>query len=309
MLVVGAVAALCAPAAAFAGGASAPSPSGGTEYGAPVSSSRPVDKRPVAAVFRVTPASLREGTLPRVRLRVRQRGVRRVVARIVAWPLRGSGGRVVRVELGSIATNRLVTVRWPDGTRLPAGRYVVRLHARDAEGDTLARRASASGRAALTVRPAPVPVQSPVAPVTPGGVFPVAGAYSLGGEGSSFGADRGTHSHQGHDISAAEGTPVVAPVAGTIAARDYQADGAGFYYVLAGGDGRHYFFAHCQKDTFTVDEGATVAAGQQLCRVGNTGRSSGPHLHFEIWLGGWRAGKDSHPVDPLPQLQSWARGR
>jgi murein DD-endopeptidase MepM/ murein hydrolase activator NlpD len=70
-------------------------------------------------------------------------------------------------------------------------------------------------------------------------------------------------------------------------------------------DGRSFFFAHCQKDTFAVTVGQAVAAGQQLCRVGHTGDASGPHLHFEIWLGGWRRDKTSAPVDPLPQLQAW----
>ena len=51
--------------------------------------------------------------------------------------------------------------------------------------------------------------------------------------------------------------------------------------------------------------GQAVAAGQQLCRVGQTGDATGPHLHFEIWIGGWRRDKASVPVDPLAQLQAW----
>jgi murein DD-endopeptidase MepM/ murein hydrolase activator NlpD len=47
-----------------------------------------------------------------------------------------------------------------------------------------------------------------------------------------------------------------------------------------------------------------VSTGQPLAQVGNTGSSSGPHLHFEVWVGSWHAG--GQPVDPLPLLQQWA---
>ncbi len=48
------------------------------------------------------------------------------------------------------------------------------------------------------------------------------------------------------------------------------------------------------------------ARGQPLCAVGTTGRSSAPHLHFELWPNGWRRGaEDSAPVDPLAQLTAW----
>jgi murein DD-endopeptidase MepM/ murein hydrolase activator NlpD len=145
-------------------------------------------------------------------------------------------------------------------------------------------------------------------PVTAGGVFPVQGPHSFGGDDARFGAARNGHTHEGQDVIAAEGTPVVAPLAGVIVARDYQAGSAGFYLTEDAADGRSFFFAHCQKDTFAVEVGQAVAAGQQLCRVGHTGDASGPHLHFEIWLGGWRRGPDSRPVDPLPQLQLWDAG-
>jgi murein DD-endopeptidase MepM/ murein hydrolase activator NlpD len=144
----------------------------------------------------------------------------------------------------------------------------------------------------------------PAPPPTPG-IFPVQGPHSFGGNDALFGAPRSSHIHEGQDIVAAEGQPVVAPVAGNIVKRAYQASGAGFYLVQDSPDGRSFFYAHCQKDTFAVEEGQAVAAGQQLCRVGRTGSASGPHLHFEIWVGGWRRDAGSAPVDPLAQLQAW----
>jgi murein DD-endopeptidase MepM/ murein hydrolase activator NlpD len=98
----------------------------------------------------------------------------------------------------------------------------------------------------------------------------------------------------------------VAPYAGTVSSTSFQASGAGEYVVLAGVDGRSYFFAHCIRHSTVVAEHAAVAAGQQLCQVGSTGTASGSHLHFEIWSVGWRIA-GGFPIDPLPELRAWAR--
>jgi hypothetical protein len=134
--------------------------------------------------------------------------------------------------------------------------------------------------------------------------FPIAGSFDWGGEGSRFGAEREGHSHLGHDLAAAEGTPVVAPRGGLVEAVQYQAEGAGHYVVLDGDDEDHdYVFMHLRSDSITVEAGDRVPTGQRIAEVGNTGRSTAPHLHFEIWVGGWFAG--GRPIDPLPLLQSW----
>ncbi len=138
--------------------------------------------------------------------------------------------------------------------------------------------------------------------------LPIAGAYTFAGPGGGFGADRGTYSHQGQDLGAAEGTPVVAPIAGTVRQTAYQEAGAGEYVVLDGSDGRSYFFAHCVRGSTAVQAGQRVARAARLCGVGSTGRSSGPHLHFEIWTPGWRT-PGSQPIDPGPILRAWEQGR
>jgi murein DD-endopeptidase MepM/ murein hydrolase activator NlpD len=145
------------------------------------------------------------------------------------------------------------------------------------------------------------------APVLPAGdhVFPVAGTYSLGGDEARFGARRGGHTHQGQDISAARGTPVVAPYAGTIAWVRYQRAGAGHYVVLRADDERDYVFMHLRRGSIPVVAAQRVAAGDQIGEVGKTGRSFGAHLHFEVWVGGWYE-KGGEPVDPLPLLEDWA---
>jgi biotin carboxyl carrier protein len=300
------------------GAASAPSypRPGGAEFGQP--NGRPSAAHPVATVFRIGRHTITEGVAPRLAIRINQRGVRAVTARVVFRPI-GASGSVVRVDLGRVRTGLLLHPAWPAGAVLKPGRYVVSLHAAGPAGGQLLRRASASGKAPLTVKAKPAPLASPpvVAPpavptggwdgigITNDGVFPVAGAHSFGGADGRFGAGRTGHEHQGQDVLVAEGTPVVAPLAGTVIARDYQASAAGFYLAMDAADGRSFFFAHCQKDTFAVTVGQAVAAGQQLCRVGQTGDATGPHLHFEIWINGWRRDKTSVPVDPLAQLQAW----
>lgn len=134
--------------------------------------------------------------------------------------------------------------------------------------------------------------------------FPVLGEHSLGGEDARFGARRPGHRHQGQDITADEGTPVVAPRGGTITWRSYQRKGAGYYLVLdAVMEPYNYVFMHLQKRSLQVRVGDRVRTGQVLGAVGSTGSSSGPHLHFEIWRGRWYKGGE--PIDPLPYLAVW----
>lgn len=310
-LVVGG--ALLAPVApASAGGAAAVPTSGGVggpEYGAPLTPRG----RPVAKSFRVSPARVTQGALPRLALRLEEAGVPTVRARIVLWPVNGKGD-VVRLDLGRVATGTLLRPAFPAGTELTPGRYVVRVHASDPAGRTLLRRRRARGLLPLTVvakpkpkAPAPTPAPAaPLAPVVPAGVpgtFPVAGPHTYG---EGFGVDRGTHSHQGQDVLAAQGLANVAPTAGTVRFVDYQAGGAGEYVVMHSVTGADYFFAHCVRNSTAVTEGQVVSEGQPLCALGSTGDSSAPHLHFELWPNGWRTGaKDSVPVDPLAQLKAW----
>lgn len=289
------------PSAALAqspGGAAAPAATipthraGGVEPGAGVA--------PVARLA----ASVHDG-VPEITLRVDEPGVRAVTARLVV--LRTPGNAVVaQLPVGAVRTGRRVAVPWK-GSALPAGRYVVRVHARDRWGNQLSRPRGATGKTTLTVDAAPRPEPDPApepAPAGPpaAGVFPVAGPVTWG---SPFGEDRGSYAHQGQDLAAADGTPVVTPSSGTVVSNGWQAEGAGTYVVVNADNGYSYFFAHCQKGSYGAQEGQAVAAGTQVCRVGSTGRSTGPHVHFEIWENGWRAGSESRPIDPAPFLERW----
>lgn len=213
----------------------------------------------------------------------------------------------VRAKLGRVSTSGTMKASWT--ATLTPGRYTARLV-------VTVRKSKQYFRQTLTVAPKPAPAPAATATATPAPpvtltttgnkAFPVQGPFTFGGEQSKFGVARTGHQHQGQDIAADEGVPVVSPIAGTVFHVAYQAKGAGYYVVVAGVDGRHYVFMHLQANSTIVAKGQVVAAGQQLANVGNTGGSDGPHLHFEIWVNGWLATKASTPIDPLPELQAWA---
>jgi len=167
-----------------------------------------------------------------------------------------------------------------------------------------ARRRIAARRRTKERQPRATPAPTPSRET--GHRFPLVGTYSYGSSGARFGAPRKGHTHQGQDLAAAEGTPIVAPRGGVVKAVAYQARGAGHYVVLDGsGEDRDYVFMHMRTGSVAVTKGQTVRIGEKLGEVGNTGRSFGAHLHFEIWTGGgWYTG--GHPVDPLPYLRVWA---
>ena len=136
---------------------------------------------------------------------------------------------------------------------------------------------------------------------TAGYVFPIRGRHSFGAAINRFGAGRGDHAHRGHDVFAAAGTPVVAARGGRVTHRAFQA-AAGHYVVIETDDGTDHVYMHLQSPG-TVTPGQTVQTGQPIGRVGCTGRCSGPHLHFEVWVGRWYGG--GRPIDPLPRLRAW----
>lgn len=134
--------------------------------------------------------------------------------------------------------------------------------------------------------------------------FPVPGAHDYGGAGSRFGAPRSGHTHMGQDLAASCGERLYVVETGTVSVRAYQASGAGYYVVVHGGlTGTDFVYMHMQNASW-APAGTPVYAGQQIGKVGNTGSSSGCHLHFERWSGpGWYVGGGAY--DPLPELQYW----
>lgn len=129
--------------------------------------------------------------------------------------------------------------------------------------------------------------------------FPVPGRHSYG---DGLGAGR---NHGGQDIAAACGKRLVAARGGRVRYSEYQAQGAGYYLVIDGKSNKlDYVYMH-MKGPAKVDEGERVKTGQLVGRVGSTGRSTGCHLHFELWRGPWFDGGER--TDPAPALQRWDR--
>ncbi len=304
------------------GGVQAPSfpqaPAGGPAVSVRAASSL----RPVVALLSV-PKTVTAGRPPRVSLRVSEPGVASVDVQVAVEAL-STHKAVIVANLGWVHTGRALTVTWPTNATLTPGSYQVSVSAHDRRGATLRRGAHTSGEASLTVdAPAPVEVPAPVVPTTTaleptaepgvptvaqtvadGAVFPVAGTHNFGGPENVFGAPRDGYLHQGQDILTAEGTPVVVPLAGTILTTSYQEAGAGYYAVEETAIGFDFMFAHCQASSLAVSTGQAVAAGQALCRAGQTGDATAPHLDFEMWVGGWQAA-GGHPINPLPYLEAW----
>jgi murein DD-endopeptidase MepM/ murein hydrolase activator NlpD len=102
-----------------------------------------------------------------------------------------------------------------------------------------------------------------------------------------------TRMHHGVDIAADTGTPIYAPAAGTIQVATDLYDGKPAYgkvVVLRTDDGLLTLFSHLES--YAVTAGQIVAKGEQIAAVGNTGRSTGPHVHIEAYRNGER-------LDPL----------
>jgi murein DD-endopeptidase MepM/ murein hydrolase activator NlpD len=135
-------------------------------------------------------------------------------------------------------------------------------------------------------------------------VFPVRGTHNFGGPEAAFGAPRNGHTHQGQDIFAACGTPIVAAHGGLVRTSNFQSGGAGFYVVIRSGlSGEDHMYAHLSAPA-TVYAGLPIAAGTQFGTVGDTGDAVGCHLHFEMWTKpGWYLG--GAPYNPLPSLLYW----
>jgi biotin carboxyl carrier protein len=291
---------------------------GGSGHSAHVHPASPV--HPVVASLSV-PRTAAAGRPPRVALRIDEPGVATVDTQVTVSAV-ATHRVVVVANLGWVHTSRTVTVTWPSSATLTPGSYEVSVSAHDHRGDALHRGPHTSGEANLTLTAPVGPTTKPPAPapqstsstevgvptvaqtVAAGAVFPVAGPHNFGGPENVFGAPRDGYLHQGQDILTAEGTPVLAPLAGTILTTSYQAQGAGYYVVEQTGIGFDFMFAHCQAGSLAVSTGQTVSGGQTLCSAGQTGDATTPHLDFEMWVGGWQAAT-GHPINPLPYLEAW----
>jgi murein DD-endopeptidase MepM/ murein hydrolase activator NlpD len=211
---------------------------------------------------------------------------------------------------GSTVTVGLLDVSAPapPPRRAPAPRPAPRPRARRAAAPTAPPR-----RAAHHARPAPRPRARPRvhrrrAPAVHPGLtgrgyaFPVFSRQAAVAD--NFGAPREIGAHQGDDIFAPFGTPVVAVHAGTVHKVGTLDISGNRLWVYTPG-GAAFFYCHLSAFAPAAVDGAHVKAGTVLGFVGNTGDAepTPPHLHFEIHPGGEAA----PAVDPFAILTAWQR--
>ena len=136
-----------------------------------------------------------------------------------------------------------------------------------------------------------------------GFAFPVIGAHDFGSGGAGFGAGRSGHTHQGQDVMASCGLPLVAARGGRVQYNGYQ--GSAGNYLVIDGKGTQFDTAYMHlAEPSPLPVGELVRTGQPIGTVGDTGNAQGCHLHFELWAApGWYEG--GSPVDPLPYLKQW----
>jgi murein DD-endopeptidase MepM/ murein hydrolase activator NlpD len=133
-----------------------------------------------------------------------------------------------------------------------------------------------------------------------------AGTYTLT---SGFGprtdpVNGGSAFHNGQDMAAPLGTPIYTAASGTVVAAG-PASGFGNWVVIDHTiDGKKYsmVYGHMPASSITVKQGDTVTMGQQIASVGTEGKSTGPHLHWEIWEGGRFDG--GQPIDPKAFMEA-----
>ncbi|MFB9441365.1 M23 family metallopeptidase [Streptomyces showdoensis] len=153
-----------------------------------------------------------------------------------------------------------------------------------ATSTAIANQAAVQAKAAAQVKAAAVKAQAKTvaAKKSAAWVKPVS-AYTLSASYNQGGA-MWAHKHSGQDFAVPVGTPVKAAAAGTVVKAGPNGGGDGPAYgnaiVVKHANGTYSQYAHLSK--IQVNVGQSVAAGQRIALSGNTGNSSGPHLHFEI---------------------------
>lgn len=197
------------------------------------------------------------------------------------------GGRVARrLRLEDVRPGVARRVSWDgirgDGTAAPDGRYRVR-----AVAPAIGQRRRVG---AFTLR---------------GRMYPVRGPHADRGQVGLFGVPRnGGRTHEGYDVNAPCGTPLVAARGGTVIRSRFDPVLYGHEVIIRGVlDGRTYRYSHLRR-TPAVRRGDRVRTGRRIGSVGDTGnaRTTGCHLHFEL------RDRRGRLLDPGPHLREWDRG-
>ncbi len=129
--------------------------------------------------------------------------------------------------------------------------------------------------------------------IPPSFIKPISGGRLTSGFGSRTAPTKGASTyHKGIDLATPIGTSVVAACSGTVTFAGWSS-GYGNLVIISHGDGRETRYGHLSK--ILVSSGQQVNQGTKIALSGNTGRSTGPHVHFEIRI-------DGTPVNPLKYI-------
>jgi murein DD-endopeptidase MepM/ murein hydrolase activator NlpD len=128
----------------------------------------------------------------------------------------------------------------------------------------------------------------------------VAETIDYGEAGAVFGASRSGHVHEGQDVFAPSGTPLVAVANGEVVETGSDGGRGNYVSIHDPAEDRTYNYFHMLEPA-SVREGEAVRAGQRIGAIGCTGSCFGEHLHFEV-----RDGSDPYgeAEDPLPLLEN-----
>ena len=212
-----------------------------------------------------------------------RQGVARSVAAIAA---RAAAERVTRDRIvarrDALAAAEGAKERALEGVREDRAAFVAEAEGLAAQSAALAARIAAAQSASAAVPPAAPSSASSGATLA----WPVSGPVTSG-----FGSRWGKM-HEGIDIAVGVGTPVHPAAAGTVIYAGWMS-GYGNIVVIDHGNGLSTAYGH--NSSLSVGQGAVVGAGGVIALSGNTGHSTGPHVHFEVRVNGV-------PVDPLGYL-------
>ena len=170
-----------------------------------------------------------------------------------------------------------------------------------------AREAASSSEASAVPTPktesssvSPVPAAAP-APSS-NAIFsrPVSGRYSSGFGGRDIGD--GAETHLGQDIANATGTPISAAASGYVSFAGVMGGYGNVVILTHSINGQSYATVYGHMSAINVSSGQAVSQGQTVGLLGSTGRSTGPHLHFEVHIGSWN-GSRSNAVNPMNYLR------
>ena len=137
-----------------------------------------------------------------------------------------------------------------------------------------------------------------VQPEQPIDWFPVRGVMNFGEADARFGAWRGGRRHEGQDVFAEPGTPLVAVRDGRVVEKGDDGGRGNYMAIWSAAAGVTFVYLHMRSPT-RLEVGDGIGAGERVGAVGCTGSCFGDHLHLEMRRG---RGTTGEPLDPMPLL-------